>query len=107
MSNPEYLEYRCCMCPNVNKKNHICPGIPGTPHPNESPCRFVKIYVDERGWKYFVRSGIGGSSFKAFYLKTGKAGGGHGCRWAWWKDSFDEAQAELNRVAKNKDWKEI
>jgi hypothetical protein len=26
----------CCMCPGA-----ICPGIPGTPHPEPSPCRLT------------------------------------------------------------------
>lgn len=25
---------QCCMCPGA-----ICPGIPGTPHPEDSPCK--------------------------------------------------------------------
>ena len=28
---------QCCMCPGA-----ICPGIPGTPHPEASPCRFFE-----------------------------------------------------------------
>lgn len=27
---------RCCMCPGA-----VCPGIPGTPHPEPSPCRLT------------------------------------------------------------------
>lgn len=33
---PEYLKYRCCMCPNVESDRKICPGIKGTPHQEES-----------------------------------------------------------------------
>ena len=77
---PEYLNQRCCMCPNVQRDVFICPGIANTPHPEDSLCRFVKTYQDERGWRYFVHSGIGGEEFKTFYLKPGKSGGGHAYR---------------------------
>lgn len=98
MSTPEYLEYRCCMCPNID-----------TPEATECPaghaCRFVKIYVDKRGWLYKVRAGLGGHTFSGFYLKPGKT--------SWksmkqlpWRDSFDSAQADLNKYAHNKGWGE-
>jgi len=35
---------RCCMCPNEGTKNQystICPGIPNTPHPKPTACKFV------------------------------------------------------------------
>ncbi|WP_434132171.1 hypothetical protein KIAC18_003960 [Sporomusa sphaeroides] len=107
MSNPEYLAHRCCMCPNsYNESTTICPGIPNTFHTEDSLCRFVKTYVDERGWKYFVRKGIG-PNYKTFYKKPGKTGDGHGCRLTEWRESFNEAQSDLNKLAKAKGWQEI
>lgn len=107
MDEPEYLESRCCLCPNVGKdeESDICPGIPGTSHPDPSPCRFVKTYVDERGWKYRVMPGIGINTYKARYQKPGKPGW-HGVAKLPWRESFDVAQADLNRLAKEKQWDE-
>lgn len=103
---PEYLDMRCCMCPNIQKNLPTCPGIPGTPHPSPSPCRFVKAYIDERGWKYKVMSGIGENTFKARYQKPDKQGstGWKGLAAVPWRKSFDEAQADLNAHAKKKGW---
>lgn len=103
---PEYLEFRCCMCPQRDSKSPICPGIPGSLHPDDSPCRFVKVYRDVRGWEYFVRPGISGTTFKTFYRKPGKSAGGHGWRPVAWRDSFDAAQADLNREAKRRGFQE-
>lgn len=98
--------YRCCMCPRINSDSPICPGIPGTPHPHPDPCLFVKKYRDSRGWIYFVRSGIGGATtFKTFYQKPGK--NPHGWKPVPWRNSFDEAQADLNREAEKRGWKEV
>ncbi|BBB91025.1 MAG TPA: hypothetical protein PKA28_10660 [Methylomusa anaerophila] len=102
MQKHEYLEHRCCMCPQMDEPKTVCPGIPGTPHPEDSPCRFVKAYEDERDWQYFVRPGIGGNTFKTFYRKPEKSISGHGYRSTEWRGSFDEAQADLNRLAKKK-----
>lgn len=100
----EYFDTRCCMCPNIEKGEKTCPGIPGTPHPNTSPCRFVKMYIDDRGWKYKVMSGIGQDSFKARYQKPEKHGndGWKGLAAVPWRKSFDEAQSDLNAYAKRK-----
>lgn len=106
VEHPEYLSMRCCMCPNVEKDITICPGLPGSAHPNPSSCRFVKAYIDDRGWKYRVMPGIGNNSFKTRYQKADK----HGLiRWKGlsslpWRASFDEAQADLNAYAKQKGW---
>lgn len=102
----EYLKYRCCMCPNINKDSKTCPGIKETPHPEPDECRFVKMYIDSRGWKYKVMQGLGESNFKARYQKPGKTG------WKCmanmeWRKSFDEAQSNLNAMAKIKCWDEI
>lgn len=103
----EYLEHRCCMCPQHDSPLLICPGMVGTLHPNDTHCRFVKVYRDNRGWEYYVRAGLGQDCFKPFYLKPGKSGGGHGCRNFEWRKTFDEAQADLNRYAKKNRWAEV
>lgn len=107
---PEYIKYRCCMCPNVYEKNKVCPGIKGTPHPEPSECRFVKTYIDNIGWIYFVRQGIGENNYKGFYAKNiedYKAGHRqHGMRALEWRKTYDEAQRDLNACAEKKSWKE-
>lgn len=77
----EYRKFRCCMCPNSykNPMSKKCP--PGLFKNEVTPCRFVKAYVDERGWK-------GVRSFK-------------------WRETFDEAQTDLNEHAREKGWNEI
>ena len=104
----EYLEMRCCMCPNIQQNNLVCPGLPGTLHSTASRCRFVKVYIDNRGWKYKVMSGIGQDSFKARYQKPDKQGsdGWKGLAALPWRKTFDEAQADLNIYAKEKGWSE-
>lgn len=98
---------RCCMCPNIQKPDTGCPGILGTPHPAPSPCRFVLCYIDDRGWKYKVMGGIGGDRFKARYQKPDKRGddGWHGLAAVPWRETFDEAQADLNVLAVKKGWR--
>ena len=108
----EYKSSRCCMCPQSNSASRICPGITGSTHPNESQCKFVKRYRDERGWVYFVLagiglvSGIGQDMYKSLYQKPGKTSV-HGWRSVPWRESFDAAQADLNREAKKREWKEV
>lgn len=105
---PDTIFMRCCMCPNIQENKRVCPGIPGTPHPQADTCRFVKAYIDSRGWKYKVMSGLGENSYKARYQKPEKHGdyGWKGCAMVPWRKSFDEAQADLNRLAQEKGWKE-
>lgn len=105
---PEYLKDRCCLCPNIGKNSTVCPGVPGSLHPVDSPCRFVKCYIDSRGWKYRVMSGIGAETFKARYQKPEKTGS---CGWKGlaavpWRKTFDEAQRDLNAYAESKGWRE-
>lgn len=88
--------YRCCMCPQSEPGSKQCPA--------GSPCRFVREYTDSRGWKYFVRSGIGGDTFKVFFQKPGK--NPHDCAMFKWHDSFDEAQYDLNYEAKRRNWRD-
>lgn len=102
-STCEYMEYRCCMCPQRDSASNQCP--PGPFKQPVTPCRFVKSYIDDRGWQYKVVAGIGGSTFKARYFKP--AGSGWKCvpRLPW-RASFDEAQGDLNAYARKKGWKE-
>ena len=99
---------RCCMCPNIEKMDRVCPGIPGTPHSEPSECRFVKKYIDDRGWKYQVMSGLGESNYKTRYQRPEKCGdvGWKGLAAVPWRKTFDEAQEDLNRLAKEKGWRE-
>lgn len=102
MGHPEYLKFRCCMCPNVNEPERIkCPPKPFDP--DITDCRFVKAYKDNRGWRYKVMAGLGENNYKARYQKPGKSG------WKCmgnmeWRKRFDEAQADLNAMAKLKRW---
>ena len=104
MSKPEYRELRCCMCPNIGSPNNTqCPT--GPMKPQVTACRFVKTYIDQRGWLYRVMQGLGLSNYKARYQKPGKS------RWKCmanleWRNMFDEAQSDLNAMAKKKGWDE-
>lgn len=64
-------------------------------------------YVDEKGRLIFVRSGIGGDTFKAHYQDAGKWGsaGAHGLRSVEWRKTLEEAQLDLDTYAKSKGWK--
>ena len=94
----EYREFRCCMCPNVNEPEK-------TDCPAGQPCRFVKTYVDARGWKYRVMAGIGSGNFKPRYQKPGKSN--WKCvRQMPWFEEFDTAQIYLNGYANGKGWRE-
>lgn len=103
MPGGDCKEFRCCLCPQINSDRQICPAPGG-----DKPCRFVKRFVDDRGWEYFVRAGLGyPPPYKTFYRKPGKPLDGHGWRGTQWQDSFDAAQADLNREAKKRGWKEV
>lgn len=67
-----------------------------------------KKYIDARGWKYKVMSGLGDNSFKARYQKPEKTGntGWRGLAAVPWRKSFQEAQMDLDRLAAGKGWKE-
>lgn len=103
MSKPEYLKYRCCLCSNLDNPSTECPPKPF--NPEITPCRFVKTYVDNRGWKYKVMSGIDQDTYKGRYQRPGKSG------WKCmnnmeWRKTFDKAQSDLNTMAEAKGWKE-
>jgi len=89
-------EYPCCLCPAnySNFTQDFCPN-----------CDFVKKYLDERGWIYFVRSGIGQATFKAFYKKP-NSNRERGCSMVNWQSNFMQAQIELNQLAAKKRWRE-
>lgn len=57
-------------------------------------------------WKYKVMSDIGENAYKGRYQKPGMI--------SWkcmnnleWRETFDEAQSDLNTMAKTKEWEEI
>ncbi|HBC93611.1 MAG TPA: hypothetical protein DCZ10_12150 [Pelotomaculum sp.] len=82
------------MCPNSETPdNQACPPSPFGK--GEPPCRFVKVYVDNRGWKCKVMPGIGEGNYKTRYQKPEKSGstGWKGVAALPWRKSFDEAQA--------------
>lgn len=62
--------------------------------------RVKKTYIDERGWQYAVRPGLGGDTFKGFYRKPGKSW--HAVRVLTWFASEQEAEADLARWAAKK-----
>lgn len=67
-----------------------------------------KKYIDSRGWKYKVMSGLGDDSFKARYQKPEKQGdiGWKGLAAVPWRKTFEEAQEDLDRHAADRGWKE-
>lgn len=67
-----------------------------------------KNYIDSRGWKYQVMSDIGPNTFKARYQKPDKHGPDGWKRLATvpWRSTYEEAQADLDRLAAAKGWKE-
>lgn len=65
--------------------------------------RMKTIYIDERGWQYAVRPGLGNDIFKAFYRKPGRSW--HAVRALAWFTSEREAEADLERWAAKKGMK--
>lgn len=70
-----------------------------------------KTYIDERGWLYTVRAGLGHESFKGFYRKPSRRPGQayqmcwHAVRVLEWRASEREAEADLERWADKKGMK--
>lgn len=90
------------MCPNIDTPKHtICP--PGPLKNDLSSCRFVKTYIDKRGWIYKVMGGIGSGKYKARYQKPGETGWKCYKRLEW-HECFDHAQSDLNALAQEKGW---
>lgn len=65
-----------------------------------------KKYTDSRGWKYQVMAGIAMDTYKARYQKDEKHGGTgwHCIRTLPWRNTMDEAQADLDQLAEKKGW---
>lgn len=62
-------------------------------------------YRDARGWRYRVMPGLGGNTCKTRYCKPGTT--------SWkcvatlpWRDSPEEAQADLDQLAARKGWEQ-
>ena len=66
----------------------------------------MKKYIDSRGWKYQVMSGLGENTFKARYQRSEKHGdvGWKGLASVPWRKTFEEAQADLDQLAEKKGW---
>lgn len=64
------------------------------------------VYEDSRGWKYKVMQGLGESSWKPRYQKPGKSGW-KCCATFPWRQTAEEAQADLDIMASKKRWKRI
>lgn len=90
-------KFPCCSYP-VKKSNFYKDACPG--------CDFIKKYMDERGWVFFVRSGIGENCYKAFYRKPGSKKE-KGCSMVAWQPTFTAAQIDLDQLAKKKNWQEV
>ena len=67
-----------------------------------------KKYIDSRGWKYRVMSGLGENCFKARYQRPEKQGdvGRKGLAAVPWRQTREEAQADLDQLAAKKGWRE-
>ena len=67
-----------------------------------------KKYIDSRGQKYQVMGGIGLDTYKGRYQKADRSGSAywHGIRSLPWRNTAEEAQADLDAMAQRKGWKE-
>ncbi len=102
----EVRECRCCMCPQRESSNRICPTGPGKT--KETICDFVIVWTDSRGWKYkIMHSSTGG--YKGYYQDHKHDGdnGWKSMRQMEKRESFDWAQEDLNQYAKKKGWNPI
>jgi hypothetical protein len=96
------------MCPNRNIPiRKICP--PGGPSEKpETLCRFVVAFLDDNGYKVFVSNGIDSSGKKWFSVRQKDANRGtHRIKAEALpiRETFDEAQYDLNMYAHEKRWK--
>lgn len=95
---PEYLETRCCMCPNRNNpESRVCPAGGPTNKP-ETPCRFVKNYRTGAGVIVQIKKSRCDNKHYV-YFNEDKAPRPFNC--------FDEAQADINNFAKRSEWEEV
>ena len=68
----------------------------------------MKKYIDARGWKYQVMSGLGQNTYKARYQKPDKhvTDGWHCVKTLPWQSTPEAAQADLDRLAEKNRWRE-
>jgi hypothetical protein len=109
---PEYLKFRCCMCPNLENDTTICSGIAHTPHPDPDDCRFVKSYINKDGWTYSVKriiQTIGSAPvYIAYYHKPEEdKDKWHIVGLLKHRTAFDKAQAELKVFAEKNKMEEL
>lgn len=103
-SKPEYLDYRCCMCPHIgiDESVDICPA--DSYRKGYTPCRFVKYYSDEDNMTYAVfqenKTYIINRRDEIFTDAFDRAPGFEVF------NSFDDAQSTLNKYAKSLNWHE-
>lgn len=92
----------------MNLMDAIVDGFAQTQYQIEQRERITKKYIDDRGWKYQVMSGIGDGAFKARYQKPDHTGsnGWKGLSAVKWRPTFEEAQADLDCLAAKRGWKE-
>ncbi len=66
----------------------------------------MKKYIDKRGWKYQVMSGLSDNSFKARYPRPEKQGnvGRKGLAAGPWRQTREDAQADIDQLAEKKGW---
>lgn len=67
-----------------------------------------KKYIDSRGWKYQVMNSFVDNAYKARYQNPEKSGnvGWKGLASVPWRNTAEEAQADLDQLAEKKGWKE-
>jgi hypothetical protein len=94
------------MCPNINApQRKICP--PGGPQgKKETPCEFVRAFRDDRGASVFVSNGIATDGKTWFTVRQFAGKGTHRIKAKSLpiRETFDEAQEDLNKYAKQKHW---
>ena len=69
----------------------------------------MKTYIDNRGWRYRVMPGLGSDEFKARYQKPEHNGTDNGWKCVArlpWRNSAEEAQEDLDQLARKRGWKE-
>lgn len=86
-------DMKCCMCPADHK----------TFAGKCDNCNFAVTFEDDRGYRYFVRRGLG-DVYKTFYTVPGKAKQRSCQVFKEWRETFTQAQEDLNRVANERGW---
>ncbi|TLN26706.1 hypothetical protein FDZ71_00405 [bacterium] len=96
MNEMDVRDFPCCMCPADADIRFIAARCDN--------CDFAVTFEDVRGYRYFVRSGLGDVGFKTFYTVPGKARQKSCLVFKAWRPTFAAAQEDLNRVAKERKW---